>query len=253
MFILAIVDTATQRSNVQNLLSASEFQVDFADPEDRLTELCDQTDPDALLLMDRYADVSARFILKHLPPGSADSLPEKILILGETEGPSHELDVSPGIHALWVPPSELRTQLLGLPPDAPASESDVPAQRRILHITDDRLLRRIVADLIHNRTPYGLESAATGEEGLRLQETYHPDLILTDWDLPDIDGIELCRRIKVDQQDSHVTIALFSSMTDEHLIEAAYKAHARAYIIKPVQPELLLHKIERLMTEGAGR
>ncbi len=248
MFILAVIDASERKQEIRLALAAQEFQIDFAGSEEDLAELCKQTEPDVLLMCSQYADVSAKYILKHVSADAVDSLPERILVLAEPGEENFDFLVTPGIHAQWIKPTQLLPCLRGetlSDEDEPPTVQDPP--KRILHITDDRLLRRIVSDLIQRQTSYILESASTGEAGLKLHETFKPNLILTDWDLPDIDGIELCRRIKVDQGDTQVTIALFSSMTDEHLIEAAYKAHAKAYILKPVNPDQLLHRIVKMM------
>lgn len=248
MFILAVIDSSEQKLEIRKILTSQEMQIDFIDSEDDLAELCRQTEPDVLLMRSQYADVSAKYILKHLSPDAFDSLPEKIIVLAEPGEENFDFLVTPGIQAQWIRPANLIHKLLSdTIDDETETEPDRDAPKRILHITDDRLLQRIVADLIHLQTPYELETASTGEEGMRLHGTFVPHLILTDWDLPDIDGIELCRRIKVDQKDNSVIIALFSSMTDEHLIAAAYKAHAKAYIVKPVKPDLLLHKIVKML------
>lgn len=248
MFILAVIDTPEQRQEIQNLLASQKFQIDFAGSEEDLGDLCRQTEPDALLMYSQYADVSAKYILKHLPTEAYDNLPERIIVLAASGEENFDYLVTPGVHAQWIRPTHVLPCLLGEAiSEEPESPETTVAPKRILHITDDKLLRKIIADLIRRQTPYTLESAATGEEGLKLHQSFQPNLILTDWDLPDIDGIELCRRIKVDLNDHQVIIALFSSMTDEHLIESAYKAHAKAYILKPVKPDLLLHKIEKML------
>lgn len=247
MFILAIIDSPEQRRDIRQALPSPDLQVDFAGSDEDLAELCRQTEPDLLLMRSQYAEVSAKYILKHLPAGADETLPEKIIVLAEPGEENFDFLVTPSIHAQWIRPAQLPACLRGEPvSDEPEAEPPTDP-KRILHITDDRLLRKIVADLIHTQTSYALASAANGEEGMKLHDSFKPNLILTDWDLPDIDGIELCRRIKVDQKDNGVVIALFSSMTDEHLIEAAYKAHAKAYILKPVKPDLLLHKIVKMM------
>lgn len=248
MFILAVIDSPEQRRELRQTLSRQEFQIDFAGSDEDLTELCRQMEPDALLMCAEYSEVSAKYILKHFPPDAVDILPEKILILTEKGPEDYDYQAAPGIRAQFVYPSHMISCLLGevLSPEEEHFTASAPS-KRILHISDDRLLRKIVADMIGKQTAYALESATNGEEGLRLHDTFKPDLILTDWDLPDIDGIELCRRIKVDRHDETVTVALFSSMTDEHLIESAYRAHAKAYILKPVKPDLLMNKILRLL------
>lgn len=248
MFIFAVIDSPEQRRELKNTLSQQRLQIDFAASEEDLAELCRQMDPDVLLMCAEYTEVSAKYILKHLHSDAPDVIPEKIIILTETGAEDFDYQIAPGIHAQFLRPAHLIPCLLG---ETLTYEDDPFAapvlQKKILHISDDRLLRKIVADMIHSKTPYILESAANGEEGLKLLASFHPDLILTDWDLPDIDGIELCRRIKTDPHNDGVNIALFSSMTDEHLIEAAYKAHAKAYIIKPVKPEMLLNKIVKII------
>lgn len=245
MFIMAVIDSAEEQQLLRRLLASAGHQTDFVGSEDDLCAYCRQTEPDALLLRSRYADVSARFLLKQLQAEGSDALPETVLVLAEPQEAGQEFAVSSGVLARWVSQDRLVACLAGERPDAPAEEAAEP--KRILHISDDRLLRRIISDLIARNTAYALTSASDGRTGLAAYEDCHPDLILTDWDLPDTDGITLCRHIKLELNDDAVAVALFSSMTDEHLIEAAYAAKAKAYILKPVTPDKLLGKINRLM------
>lgn len=250
MFILAVIDSPDQRHQIQQSLAVQDFQIDFIGTEENLADLCKQTEPDVLLMRSQYGEVSAKYLLKHFSPEAYDSLPERIVVLSEPGEEDFDFLVTPGVQAQWIRPTHLLPFLLGEGMPEETESPSAPAEpKRILHISDDRLLRRVIADLIARQTPYHLESASTGAEGLMRHTAFRPHLILTDWDLPDIDGIELCHRIKVELADRAVVIALFSSMTDEHLIEAAYKAQAKAYIVKPVNLDLLLHKIVK-MIEG---
>lgn len=253
MFILAVIDSPEQRHQLHQILAPQKFQMDFAGSEEDLVELCRQMEPDALLMRSEYTEVSAKYILKHLPSNASEVLPEKVIILTESGAEDYDFQAAHGIHAQCIHLAHLIPCLLGepIPEDAESSSAGSLPQKKILHISDDRLLRKVVADIISRQTSYHLESAVNGEEGIKLYTTFQPDLILTDWDLPDIDGIELCRRIKMEQHDETVRIALFSSMSDEQLIEAAYQAHAKAYILKPVKPELLLSKIVKML-EGTS-
>jgi len=244
MFILAVIDAAQEQQHIARLLAAEGHQVDFITSGEDIAGLCRQTEPDALVMAARYADVTARFLLKQLYAGAADALPERILVVAEPAEAGADLTLSPGLTARWVRPQNLPAALGDPAWEEPEAEA---GPKRILHISDDRLLQRIIRDLIRQKTPYSLFSASDGAEGLTAYQDFHPHLILTDWDLPDTDGIALCRRIKVDLKDSAVAVVLFSSMTDEKLIESAYEAHAKAYIQKPVRPELLLNKINRIL------
>lgn len=248
MYVLAIIDTNADRRNLKQLLENAGVQVDFAGSEEDFVALCRQTEPDTLLFKSHYDDVSARFLLKHLSPDDRDVIPERILVLSTPDEGYSEQQISSGISAHWIMPELLLKYLSGDVSELSAlGDSEELPSKKVLHISDDRLIRRIVSDMIASKTSYELKSAPNGREGLALYQDFKPHLILTDWDLPDIDGIELCRHIKTELMDTHVVIALFSSMTDEHLIEEAYKAHAKAYILKPVKPELLLSKIIKMV------
>ncbi len=112
---------------------------------------------------------------------------------------------------------------------------------RILIVDDTRenvrLLRTILED------DYVLESAATGEEALEILPKFRPDLILLDIKMPGIDGYEVCRRIKKDEQYDFIKIILVSAlaMIEERL--KGYEAGADDYVTKPFDQDELEAKI----------
>ncbi len=65
----------------------------------------------------------------------------------------------------------------------------------ILVIEDDTLTRQLIADVFEN-DPYQLMLAATGTEGMAAYEKHSPDLVICDIHLPDLLGLDICRRIK---------------------------------------------------------
>jgi len=73
--------------------------------------------------------------------------------------------------------------------------------------------------------------AATGEEGIRLYESEHPDMVIMDLNLPDADGLDLCRKIR--EKDKLTPIIIMSSRKDEVDRVLGLELGADDYITKP--------------------
>ncbi|MBI4846601.1 MAG: response regulator [Candidatus Omnitrophica bacterium] len=92
----------------------------------------------------------------------------------------------------------------------------------------------------------GLESeiANNGNTGLVKALELKPDLITLDLGLPDMDGFELCQRLKKEPSLSHTIIVVLSVIDDLEDIKKALKAGADDYIIKMPLPEFMARKIK---------
>ena len=90
-----------------------------------------------------------------------------------------------------------------------ADTSDGQAKPRILLIEDEPALS-LVLSLVLKRAGFDVCIAATGTDGLRLAEGQHHDLILSDIDLPDIRGFEICQRVKQNPQLRLIPVILMS-------------------------------------------
>jgi len=106
----------------------------------------------------------------------------------------------------------------------------------LIAIDDHPLFRKGVADLI------GMEGclemigeAASGEEGLELVATLHPDLILLDLNMKGMDGIETLKRLKEKEPDTRVIMLTVSDNEDD--VVTALRAGADGYLLKDMEPE----------------
>lgn len=92
---------------------------------------------------------------------------------------------------------------------------------------------------------YSTETAQHGAEALAKIPAFSPDLVLTDLDMPSIDGLELCRRIKGDAAlaDTFVVIISGTHTLREHQV-AGLEAGADGYILRPIGPRELLARME---------
>ena len=115
---------------------------------------------------------------------------------------------------------------------------------RILFVVDAPLLQRVGAALLGD-AGYEVVEAATGQDGLRLTQELKPDLVMLDAMLPDLNGVEVCRRIKADPQlaNTHVVMVSVTQAESDSPTEA-FEAGCDDYIAWPVSNRELLARVE---------
>ena len=110
---------------------------------------------------------------------------------------------------------------------------------RILLVDDEASIQRAVAPLLRSRG-YEVETVGSGSDALRVASERPPDLVVLDLGLPDLDGVEVCRRIR---KGSTVPIIVLSARSNEVDKVAALDLGADDYVTKPFSPEELLARI----------
>jgi diguanylate cyclase (GGDEF)-like protein len=128
-------------------------------------------------------------------------------------------------------------------------KSKINAEILILAVDDDPLtllnLRRILKS--DNRQ---IITADDGREALRIAQEKQPEMIITDWRMPHLDGLELCHAIRGTSDTQHTyIIMLTSNEADDELVQA-FDAGADDYVVKPFRPKVLEARIrsgERLI------
>jgi len=102
-------------------------------------------------------------------------------------------------------------------------------------VADDSAVPRLILE--RNLTALGHEiaAAADGEEAWSLYRSFAPDVILSDWLMPGLDGIELCRRIRSDPADRYTYFVLLTSMTEVEHVITAMVAGADDFMVKPLE------------------
>jgi len=116
----------------------------------------------------------------------------------------------------------------------------------ILVIEDQEDNRRILRDLLTNSN-YEVIEAIDGIKGVSSAETYRPDLILMDIQLPGIDGYEATRQIKANPDLKKIPIIVITSYALSGDDLKAFEAGCDAYVAKPFSPRELLAKIREYL------
>jgi two-component system, OmpR family, phosphate regulon response regulator PhoB len=126
----------------------------------------------------------------------------------------------------------------------------MPAAPTILVVEDEAAL---VTMLRYNLEKQGfrVEEAGDGDEALlRIVET-KPDLVLLDWMLPSLSGIEVCRQIRRQSSTRDVPIIMLTARTEDQDMVRGLNTGADDYIIKPFSTEALLARIRALLRRAA--
>jgi DNA-binding NtrC family response regulator len=103
--------------------------------------------------------------------------------------------------------------------------------KSILIIDDDPLIRKTLSSHL-SRTPFEVSQAEDGEQGLKMYAEFMPDLVVLDIRLPDIDGLEVLRRIK--QRSKNACVVIMTAYDDMKTTVEAIKSGAYEYLVKPL-------------------
>ena len=122
---------------------------------------------------------------------------------------------------------------------------------RILVADDDDGLRQLLR-LILAREGFEVFEAANGEQALALAITVDPAVILLDVMMPDLDGYDVCRRLKNDQRTGGVPVVFVSAAEDVARRNDMQKLGAAACIQKPIGPRDLVTRINAVMGRRNG-
>jgi DNA-binding response OmpR family regulator len=115
---------------------------------------------------------------------------------------------------------------------------------RILVVDDASFIRDMVKKHLRDRVP-GLElnEAADGMRALALVKQWNPDLVLSDWEMPNMSGEELLQAIRSSEDHAKLPFIMITSRGDRDHVIKAVQAGVSDYITKPFTPEELLRKV----------
>jgi len=125
--------------------------------------------------------------------------------------------------------------------------SNSEVKGNILVVDDEAQITRVLKTTLSSQG-YGIRSASDGEEALLLMKDWAPDLVITDLRMPNMDGLELCRRIR---SESHIPIIVLSVKGEETIKVEALDAGADDYITKPFSVNELLARVRATLRRAS--
>ncbi|WP_035587621.1 response regulator [Hippea jasoniae] len=119
---------------------------------------------------------------------------------------------------------------------------------KIITVDDSSTMRRIIKNTL-KRIGYGDEilEAENGKEALDILQQNPVDLIITDWNMPVMDGLTFVKKIRADHKFDDVPIIMVTTEAAKEDIITALKAGVNNYIVKPFTPNVLKEKIEQVL------
>jgi len=121
--------------------------------------------------------------------------------------------------------------------------------RKLILLADDsQLIHRHTVPILEE-AGYDVVSALDGAEALEKAEERHPDLVITDVEMPRMDGYALCKALK-ERGASHGTmpVIICSALGEAHDLERGFDAGADDYLVKPAMPDELVSRIRSLLS-----
>jgi DNA-binding NarL/FixJ family response regulator len=113
---------------------------------------------------------------------------------------------------------------------------DAPRIRALI-VDDDPLVRRLIRDTLQRDNMTVIAEAPTGREGVELAIFYRPDVVVMDYMMPEMDGIEATRRIY--EQDASIRVILLTGAADDDLGMRGLRAGATGFLSKDIELEAL--------------
>jgi two-component system chemotaxis response regulator CheY len=118
--------------------------------------------------------------------------------------------------------------------------------RTILIVDDDPSIRKLIATTLEDVSGYELTEAGDGEEAVTRALDVRPAIVFLDIDMPRIDGIETCRRLRSEPTLARATIVMLTGETGEVAARSADAAGADLFLTKPFSPLRLLQLVDSL-------
>jgi two-component system chemotaxis response regulator CheY len=118
--------------------------------------------------------------------------------------------------------------------------------RTILIVDDDAGIRRLIAATLEDVSGYRMSEAGDGEEAVERAREVEPSIVFLDIDMPRLNGIEACRRLKSEPATADATIVMLTGDADHDAERDARHAGADLFLTKPFSPLHLLQLVDRL-------
>jgi len=121
---------------------------------------------------------------------------------------------------------------------------------RFFIIDDSKTMRNIEKSVLAGLGYTEVGEAADGKEGLEKVEVFSPDVILLDWNMPVMNGLEFVKAFRV--KDKLTPVIMVTTESEKTNVLEAIKAGVNNYVVKPFTPESLSEKINQTISRAKG-
>ena len=122
--------------------------------------------------------------------------------------------------------------------------------RTILIVDDDPSIRRLIAATLEDVSGYRMTEAGEGLQAVERARDARPEIVFLDIEMPRLNGIETCRRLRSEPATADATIVMLTGDSDDEAERDARAAGADLFLTKPFSPLHLLRLVDRLGQPG---
>jgi two-component system chemotaxis response regulator CheY len=119
-------------------------------------------------------------------------------------------------------------------------------KRGVLVVDDDPFIRKLIATTLEDVAEFELHEAADGIEAIEVAARERPTLVFLDVDMPRLNGIDACRRLREAETNSGTTIVMLTAAHGDSVERRAEEAGADLFLTKPFSPLDLLRLVDQL-------
>lgn len=118
---------------------------------------------------------------------------------------------------------------------------------KILVVDDFPTMRRIIRTMLRDLGYSNVHEAEDGVDGLARLRASVFDFVISDWNMPNLNGLEMLKQIRADAKLTHLPVLMVTAESKKENIVAAAQAGANGYVVKPFPPSLLDEKLSRIV------
>ena len=118
--------------------------------------------------------------------------------------------------------------------------------KKVLIVDDDPFIRKLIATTLEDVAGFELLQASDGAEAVDMAEREQPEIVFLDVDMPRLDGIEACARIRAQQATANATIVMLTATSRGDNERRAEAAGADLFLTKPFSPLDLLRLVDQI-------
>ena len=121
---------------------------------------------------------------------------------------------------------------------------------RVLAVDDSATMRRIIKNQLKQSGIEDVDEAQNGREALTLLGRGHYDLLITDWNMPEMCGLDLVKEVRKTEPIKKIPILMITTVSAKEDIVTALKAGVSNYVVKPFDAATLQAKVSQLVTSS---
>ncbi|MBF0278128.1 MAG: response regulator [SAR324 cluster bacterium] len=123
---------------------------------------------------------------------------------------------------------------------------------RILIVDDNEQMRILLRTILEHANFFNITEAENGEAAWELLKSEPFDLVITDWNMQQMNGLKLLERIRETAQTHDIPVIMITIHTEKQFVNKAFKAGVNNYITKPFDRELVIKKIHMVFDRSSA-